>query len=153
MAKSPAWLPPTRPEGPLDVSLIIGSFKYQPIHQPLLRLVLPPSAPAPTTPDAVRYGLQPEIQHTFRPESRIPMKVVSAVFALATLSPWILLLGLVRRPCPSPLLPFPFPLPLLSGIWTLTRLCYSGHASPIAPQSSSPTRSSHLSLYWPQSRR
>jgi len=93
MAKTSAWLPPST-DAPLDVSLIIGSFKYQPIHQPLFKIILPPSAPAPTTPDAVLYSAQPEIQHTFRPEAKIPMKGISAIFALATLAPWVVLLGL-----------------------------------------------------------
>ena len=42
------------------------------------------------------YGVQPEIAHTFRPEQKIPPKVMSLVFALATLGPWAILLRLVR---------------------------------------------------------
>jgi len=134
MAKAPAWLPPST-DAPLDVSVIIGSFKYQPINQPLFQITLPPSAPAPTTPDAVHYSAQPEIQHTFRPDAKIPMKAISALFTLATLSPWVVLLGLVSDTPPS----FKIQADLFCG--------YSGYKFLTARQNCSPTKSSHSSLY------
>lgn len=94
MSKNPAWLPPTT-DFPLDVSLIIGSFKYEPIHQLLFRTDLPRSQPPPTNPEEAHYHVQPEIQHTFRPKEKIPPKFISGIFALATLSPWVVLIGLV----------------------------------------------------------
>ncbi|KIM24253.1 hypothetical protein M408DRAFT_76194, partial [Serendipita vermifera MAFF 305830] len=91
--KALSWLPPST-DSPLDVSLIVGSFKHAPVHQPLFKVTLPPSQPAPITPDEVHYHVQPEIMHTFRPEQKVPMKGLSAIFTLATLSPWVVLLGL-----------------------------------------------------------
>ncbi|CAG7849920.1 SubName: Full=Related to oligosaccharyltransferase delta subunit (Ribophorin II) {ECO:0000313/EMBL:CCA73510.1} [Serendipita indica DSM 11827] len=93
MSKPPAWLPPTTDQ-PLEVSLIIGSFTYDPLHRKLFNLVLPRSQPAPVSPEEVHYHPQPEIQHTFRPEQKIPMKAISGIFALAMLSPWVVLLTL-----------------------------------------------------------
>lgn len=94
MAKNPIWLPPST-DSPLEVSLIIGSFKYDPLHQLLFHATLPRSQPPPISPEEVHYHVQPEIQHTFRPQEKIPAKAISGVFALATLSPWLVLLGLV----------------------------------------------------------
>lgn len=99
MSKTPVWLPPTT-DSPLEVSLIIGTFKYDPMQQLLFHLTLPRSQPPHTHPDEVHYHMQPEIHHTFRPENKIPMSSISAFFALATLSPWILLLGLVSYRVP-----------------------------------------------------
>src|SRR5271170_7861383 len=95
MAKNPVWLPPTT-DSPLDVSLIIGSFKHDPLQQLLFHATLPRSQPPPVSPEEVHYHVQPEIQHTFRPQEKIPAKAISGFFALATLSPWLVLLGLVR---------------------------------------------------------
>jgi oligosaccharyltransferase complex subunit delta (ribophorin II) len=96
MSKPPTWLPPTT-DSPLDVSLIIGSFKYEPFQSTIFQLTLPKSQPAPTSPEEVHYHPQPEIQHTFRPKAKIPMKAISGFFALATVAPWFILLGLVRQ--------------------------------------------------------
>lgn len=48
--------------------------------------------------DEVHYSTQPELSHTFRPEQKVPAKAISGFFALATLSPWVLLMGLVSFP-------------------------------------------------------
>ena len=95
MQKPPLWLPPTT-DAPIQVQLIIGSFTYDPFEHTLFDLQLPRSQPAPLHPDERMYGAQPEIAHTFRPEQKIPPKVMSLVFGLATLSPWAVLLRLVR---------------------------------------------------------
>lgn len=95
MKKPPVWLPPTT-DAPIQVQLIIGSFKYEPFEHTLFDLQLPRSQLPPQHPDERMYGVQPEIAHTFRPEQKIPPKFMSLVFALATLSPWAVLLRLVR---------------------------------------------------------
>ena len=95
MKKPPVWLPPTT-DAPIQVQLIIGSFTYDPFKHTLFDLQLPHSQPAPQHADEKMYSVRPEIAHTFRPEQKIPPKFISWVFALATLSPWVILLGLVR---------------------------------------------------------
>jgi Oligosaccharyltransferase subunit Ribophorin II len=57
---------------------------------------LPRSQPAPVNAEEKHYHVQPEIQHTFRAKEKIPAKAISGVFALLTLSPWFVLLGMVR---------------------------------------------------------
>lgn len=94
MKKPPLWLPPTT-DKPLEVSLIVGSFKYTPIKHTLFKLTLPKSQPPPTHPDEPSFHPLPEITHTFRPGERIPPSFISGIFAVATLAPWVVLLGLV----------------------------------------------------------
>lgn len=61
----------------------------------LFDLSLPPSASTPPHPEESTFHVQPEISHTFRPDQKLPPKVISLVFAGLVLSPWALLLGLV----------------------------------------------------------
>jgi len=96
LRKPPTGLPPTTGQ-PLKVSLILGSFQYEGAVIPLLDLTLPPSGVVPPHPDEVSYHPQPEIHHTFRPEQKVPYKLISFVFAGLTLAPWVLLLGLLSR--------------------------------------------------------
>ncbi|CAG8752041.1 6545_t:CDS:2, partial [Acaulospora colombiana] len=62
--------------------------------------------PPPTSPEEVHYHPQPEIQHTFRPQAKIPMKAISGIFALATIMPWFILLGLTPNLFTNQIFPF-----------------------------------------------
>ena len=105
MAKPPPSLPPTpavsnsthtldKPN-PLTVSLILGSFKHEPLHARLFDLVLPVSQPAPSHPEEASFHPLPEIKHTFRPDPTSPPKIISMIGAGVVLAPWVVLLGLV----------------------------------------------------------
>lgn len=96
MARPPTSLPPTTATDPLKVSLIIGSFEHAPLKQDLFDLILPASQPEPQHPDEASYHPLPTIEHTFRPDQKLPLRPISAVFAVLVLSPWVVLLGLVR---------------------------------------------------------
>lgn len=96
MARPPLSLPPTTTK-PLQVSLLLGSFEYDPVELQLFDLVLPESLSAPFHPDEVSYHLQPEIHHTFRPDPTSPPRIISAVFSAVVLAPWVVLLGLVSK--------------------------------------------------------
>ena len=95
MARPPPSLPPTT-DHPLAVSLILGSFVHDPVTFDLFDLYVPASATPAAHPDEASFYPQPPIAHTFRPEQRLPPKVVSAFFAALVLAPWAALLGLVR---------------------------------------------------------
>ena len=92
MARPLSSLPPTSAT-PIRVSLILGSFKpsLTPATVRLFDLKLPPSQPAPTHPEEASFHALPEIQHTFRPEQKLPNSVVSALGAFVVLGPWVLL--------------------------------------------------------------
>lgn len=94
MAKPPLSLPPTS-GAPLKVFLFIGSPNYSPLKAELFDLYVPASGyPAPHLEEASYHPL-PVIEHTFRAEQKLPPSAISAAFALAVFSPWIVLLGLV----------------------------------------------------------
>jgi oligosaccharyltransferase complex subunit delta (ribophorin II) len=95
MARPPSSLPPTSSE-PLQVSLILGSFVHTPLKQDLFDIVLPTSQAAPVSAEEASFHLLPEIVHTFREEQKLPPKTISAIFVGVVLSPWAILLGLVR---------------------------------------------------------
>jgi oligosaccharyltransferase complex subunit delta (ribophorin II) len=95
MAKPPSSLPPTS-EAPLKVTLLLGSFVHSPAKIELFDLYLPASYPPPQHPDEASFHLLPTIYHTFRPDQKVPPKFISAVFAAMVVSPWVLLLALVR---------------------------------------------------------
>src|SRR5438876_2811972 len=95
MSRPPLSLPPTA-DTPLSVSLILGSFDHDPTKFDPFDLSLPRSHPPPQHPDEPSFHIQPEIQHTFRPDPQSPPKIISAAFAALVLSPWLLLFGLVR---------------------------------------------------------
>lgn len=96
MARPPASIPPTTASTPLKVELIIGSFIHSPLKVDLFDLLLPESQPAPQHPDEASFHPLPPIHHEFRPEQKLPPRIVSAVSALLVLSPWVVLVGLVR---------------------------------------------------------
>ena len=89
-------LPPTPDSDPLQVTLFIGSSLHDPLSVELFDLILPPSLPALEHPDAASYHPLPEIKHTFRPDHKSPPRFISAVSAVLVMTPWIILLGLVR---------------------------------------------------------
>jgi len=95
--KPPTALPPTSADQPLKVSLILGSFKREGAIIPVFDLTLPPSGTVPPHPEETSYHVQPEIQHTFRPDQKLPPKPISFVFAGLTLAPWALLVGLLSQ--------------------------------------------------------
>jgi oligosaccharyltransferase complex subunit delta (ribophorin II) len=96
MAKPPSSLPPTATD-PLQVSLLLGSFVHDPAQFELFDVVVPASQPPPAHPDEATYHSLPEIQHTFRPEQKLPSKIISAVFTGAVFLPWPVLFFLVSR--------------------------------------------------------
>ncbi|KAL4072504.1 Oligosaccharyltransferase subunit Ribophorin II-domain-containing protein [Scleroderma yunnanense] len=93
MARPPASLPPTS-DRPLEVSLILGSFVHEPATFGLFDLFVSPSQTPASHPDEAKFHELPPISHTFRPEQKQPPKFVSTAFAVLTLSPWAVLLGL-----------------------------------------------------------
>ncbi|TDL22867.1 oligosaccharyl transferase delta subunit [Rickenella mellea] len=93
MARPPLSLPPTT-DKPIHVSLILGSFTHPPAKIYLFDLVLPESQPPPQHPDEASFHVLPEIQHTFRPEQKVPPKAISAFFAGLVVSPWLVLITL-----------------------------------------------------------
>ncbi|KIO24269.1 hypothetical protein M407DRAFT_244508 [Tulasnella calospora MUT 4182] len=95
LRKPPVGLPPTTFD-PLHVSLILGSFRHEGAVYDLFDLSLPPSASTPPHPEESSFHVQPEIAHTFRPDQKSPPKFISLVFAGLVLSPWAVLLGLLR---------------------------------------------------------
>lgn len=96
MARPPASFPPTT-DRPLAVSLILGSFVYDPVTFDLFDLYVPASSTPTPHPDEASFHPQPPIAHTFRPEQSLPPKIVSATFSALVLAPWVVLLTLVRR--------------------------------------------------------
>lgn len=96
MAKPPLSIPPTA-SAPLKVTLILGSPSHSPLKVELFDLHIPASHPAPQHPDEASYHPLPLIEHTFRPDQKLPPKPVSAIFTGLTFAPWVVLLGLVSR--------------------------------------------------------
>ncbi|TFK34474.1 oligosaccharyl transferase delta subunit [Crucibulum laeve] len=122
LARPPLSLPPTT-DAPLKVSLIIGSSQYSPLSAELFDLILPLSHPAPVHPDEASFHVLPEIKHTFRPEQKLPPRVISAFFAGLVVAPWAVLLGLWSQISPraphlfSPsILPFVLSLGAFEGL-------------------------------------
>jgi oligosaccharyltransferase complex subunit delta (ribophorin II) len=99
LARPPSSLPPTESLNPLRVELLLGSFTHAPAKYELFMLQLPVSGPAPTHPDEPTFHPLPAIEHAFRPAQKVPPAFVSAVFVGVVLSPWFVLLGLVRAYC------------------------------------------------------
>ena len=95
MAQPPLYLPPSA-DTPLQVSLLMGSPTHSPLAVSLFELKIPASHPAPAHPDEASFSLLPEIHHTFRPEPKLPPRPISAIFSLVVLTPWLVLIGLVR---------------------------------------------------------
>jgi len=95
MAKPLSSLPPSG-AAPLQVSLLLGSFVHSPASFDLFDLHVPPSASPPVHPEEVLYHPRPEIAHTFRPEPKLPLRPISALFAALVLAPWAVLFTLVR---------------------------------------------------------
>lgn len=101
MARPPASLPPTpftqNETSPLSVSLLLGSYDHSPFSLELFDIYIPPSHPAPEHADEKTYYPQAEIQHTFRPDQKVPSKFVSGLAAISVAAgPWIVLVSLVR---------------------------------------------------------
>ncbi|EKM58117.1 uncharacterized protein PHACADRAFT_252164 [Phanerochaete carnosa HHB-10118-sp] len=130
MARPPSSLPPTPLQGnetaPLTVSLLMGSFDHSPYSLQLFDLYLPPSQPAPEHPDEKTFHPQPEIQHTFRPEQKLPSKFVSGLAALVVVGgPWVVLLGLLSQvPLSTPHLLSPSILPFTVSLTALEALLF-----------------------------
>ena len=122
MSKPPLSLPPTT-NAPLKVTLLIGSSLYSPLSIHLFDLIVPRSAPAPIHPDEVSFHPLPEIKHTFRPDQKLPPQPISAIFTVLVLSPWVVLLSLVR-----------YTIPLFPSM-------YTNHASAVDPSSTHPDAS------------
>ena len=95
MAKPPSSLPPTS-TAPLKVTLLLGSFVHSPAKIELFDLYLPASRAPAQHPEEASFHLLPTIEHTFRPDQKLPPKFISAVFSAVVVSPWVLLLALVR---------------------------------------------------------
>ncbi|KAI0654551.1 oligosaccharyl transferase delta subunit [Cubamyces menziesii] len=116
MARPPSSLPPSATD-PLKVSLYIGSFVHPPVQYELFDLVVPPSQPPAQHPEEVHFHVRPEIQHTFRPDQKLPPKVISAFFTLLLAAPWVVLLGLWAHVRPQvPYLFSPSILPFVASL-------------------------------------
>lgn len=133
MAKPPSSLPPTTASNPVTVSLLLGSFEHSPAKYELFDLFLPESLPAPQHELEHTFHPQTPIVHTFRPEQKVPPKVISMASAVLVLSPWVVLLGLVRATLHLE--------SLTLTLWTL----FSGRRSVRACLTSSPSTSCRLS--------
>ncbi|QRV76048.1 oligosaccharyltransferase complex subunit [Ceratobasidium sp. AG-Ba] len=96
LSRPPVSLPPTT-DAPLSVSVILGSFTHSPATVPLFNLKLPASAPVTPHPLAKHYAPQPLIAHKFNPEPSQPPQAISAVFTIAAVAPWVVLLGLLSQ--------------------------------------------------------
>ncbi|EJU02427.1 hypothetical protein DACRYDRAFT_66539 [Dacryopinax primogenitus] len=101
MRRPPPQLPPTPTKTPLNVSLVLASPPHAPVQLNLLHLQLPLSEPAAEHPEEHLYHLQPEIYHTFRPEEKVPPRIISLLGAGAVGAPWALLLILLASLRPS----------------------------------------------------
>ncbi|EKM76800.1 hypothetical protein AGABI1DRAFT_78257 [Agaricus bisporus var. burnettii JB137-S8] len=99
MARPPLSLPPTG-DVPLQVMLYIGQPNFSPIAVELFDLHVPHSQPPPAHPDEASFHLLPEIHHIFRPDQKLPYKLVSAVFSGLVIAPWFLLVGLWSQVSP-----------------------------------------------------
>ncbi|KXN84059.1 Dolichyl-diphosphooligosaccharide--protein glycosyltransferase subunit 2 [Leucoagaricus sp. SymC.cos] len=99
MSRPPISFPPSA-DAPLQVTLYIGKPDYTPVAAELFDLYVPHSQPPPVHPDEASFHPLPEIQHTFRPEQKLPPKIVSAVFSGLVIAPWALLLGLWSQVSP-----------------------------------------------------
>ncbi|PAV15471.1 oligosaccharyl transferase delta subunit [Pyrrhoderma noxium] len=96
MARPPQSLPPSG-IAPLKVSLILGSFEHDPLQAHIFDLVVPPSASAPQHAEEPSFHLRPEIEHFFQPEPVSPPKLISAVFTVLVLTPWLVLISLLSQ--------------------------------------------------------
>ncbi|KAG9126791.1 hypothetical protein FRC07_001990, partial [Ceratobasidium sp. 392] len=96
ISRPPISLPPTT-DAPLSVSLILGSFTHSPATVPLFNLKLPASAPVTPNPLEKHYAPQPLIAHKFNPEPSQPPQLISAVFTVAAVAPWVILIGLLSQ--------------------------------------------------------
>ncbi|THV03244.1 oligosaccharyl transferase delta subunit [Dendrothele bispora CBS 962.96] len=95
MSKPPLSLPPTS-TAPLQVTLLLGSSSHAPLKVQLFDLYVPASYPVVPHPDEASFHLLPEIQHTFRPDPKLPPRFISAVFAGAVVfGPWVVFLVLL----------------------------------------------------------
>ncbi|CAK5279991.1 unnamed protein product [Mycena citricolor] len=115
MSKPPLSIPPTT-SSPIEVTLILGAAKYSPATMHLFDLTLPESG-APIHPEEPTFHLLPVIEHSFRPPQKVPPRPVSALFAILTLSPWAVLLGLWSQVFPgAPYLLSPTILPFIATL-------------------------------------
>lgn len=113
MAKPPSSLPPTG-SNPLKASLILGSYTHTPVKWDLFDVKLPPSLPLPAQPEETLYKPLPTIAHTFRPDHKAPPQILSGLFSLTVLSPWIgLVVVLTQIPQRLPNLSNPSVLPFI----------------------------------------
>lgn len=94
MRKPPTSLPPTGKKS-LKATLILGSYIHTPVKWDLFDLKLPASLPAAIVPEENLYYIRPTLAHTFRPEQKVPPRIVSAFFSVLVLSPWMGLIVLV----------------------------------------------------------
>ncbi|KZT60929.1 hypothetical protein CALCODRAFT_480321 [Calocera cornea HHB12733] len=101
MRRPPPQLPPTPTATPLNVTLLLALPPHAPLSLHLLQLQLPLSEPAPIHPEDHLYHPQPELFHTFRPDERVPPRVVSLLGAGAVGAPWLVLLLLLGNLRPS----------------------------------------------------
>ena len=99
------------------MTLIIGSSLHDPLSVELFDLILPPSLSPPIHLDAASYHPLPEINHTFRPDHKVPPRFISAVSAALVVTPWVILLSLVSSP---PFFAPPLPLAPMGCVYRLT---------------------------------
>jgi len=126
MDRAPPSIPPTSANDPIQVSLILGSFKHTSVVYQLFDLLLPPSPPTYPHHDEASYQPLPTIEHTFRPPQKFPPQVISALFSLLVLAPWLVLLGLWSQiPHKLPHLFSPKVLPFILTLGAFEGLLYT----------------------------
>ena len=135
MAKPPSSLPPTS-TAPLKVTLLLGSFVHSPAKIELFDLYLPPSRAPAQHPEEASFHLLPTIEHTFRPDQKLPPKFISAVFSAVVVSPWVLLLALVRSCTYTIIHKLKYTIPVSGSKFPQVHLVYSLPASSLSPQCS-----------------
>jgi oligosaccharyltransferase complex subunit delta (ribophorin II) len=126
MARPHSSLPPTS-SSPLKVTLLLGSFVHDPAKFDLFDLHLPASHPAPEHPDEPSFHLLPAIEHTFRPEQKLPPRIISAFFTSLVFSPWAVLIGLwlhIRPSVPRLFSPSIVPFTALIGAFEVLLVWY-----------------------------
>lgn len=91
--------------------------------------------PTPSYPDT--FAPLPEITHTFRPDQRMPPKILSMVFSGLVLVPWVLFVILVRTHTHHQLIQFTYSFVLFSDCCSTSALTHHSPAPHSHPSPSS----------------
>ena len=79
--------------GNYSLNLIIGTFSH---NNPINYHIGTVNIDVPYTPSVhIKYGSKPEIYHIFKPDQKLPPIIISYIFVIIVLSPWLFLTGAV----------------------------------------------------------